>query len=105
MIGDYYKQTVSVERYTESVSTVGTPTQAWTVASTILALFVPGGGNQRISSGRDTLFASHRVYCAAGTDVTQKDRIAYSGQKYRIMFIKDPNTLSHHKELFLEQVL
>lgn len=104
MIGDYYKQTVTIERSTESVNTVGSPVLAWTVSSTILALFAPGGGNQRISDGKSTLVATHRVYCDAGVDVTQKDRVGYGATKYRIMFIKDPNTLAHHKEIYLEEI-
>ena len=104
MISDYYKQTVSIERYAESVNTVGTPIQAWTVQSSISALFAPGSGNQRITDGKSAFVATHRVYCAAGTDVTSKDRIAYGTQKYRIVSIKNPNSLSHHTEILCEEI-
>jgi len=103
-IADHYAQSVTVERYTESVGSTGAVVRTWTTASTVDALIAPGGGNESFSDGKVTLYASHRMYCDAGTDVTNKDRVVYGTATYRVIFVKNPNLRNHHKQVYLDEV-
>ena len=103
-VQEYFKQSVTVERYTESVGSTGAVVRVWTSASTTDCLISPGGGNESFSDGKVTLFASHRMYCPASVDITNKDRVAHGTHTYRVLFVKDPNTLLHHYEVFLDEV-
>jgi len=103
-IADYFKQSVAIKRFSESIASTGVLVRSWTTASTVYALLSPGGGNESFSDGKVTLYASHRMYCAADVDITNKDQVEYGTSTYRVLFVKDPNTLAHHKQVYMDEV-
>ena len=65
----------------------------------------PLSGNEREAAGKQTLFASHKLYCDI-LDINEKDRIhdAADDQTYEVKFVSDPMHMGNHLEVYLELI-
>ena len=57
----------------------------------------PLSGGERFAGGKETVIATHRVYCPV-TDITEADRISIDGVEYKISLVNRPSE-SEHLEL------
>ena len=90
MIGniDKYFEPVVIERYTSTYNDFGEEVKTWTTHLTIQGRLRPLNGTERFSADKETLFATHRLYCFPA-DIKETDRVKYDNKYYNIKFVSD----------------
>lgn len=104
MIGDYYKQSVSILTCSSSVNAIGTSVKTYTTSATVVGLLCPSGGRDQFSQGKETVFASHRLYIASTGTITEKCRVSVGTRTYNVLNVRNVNTLGHHLQVYLEEI-
>ncbi len=89
MVGNIeaYYETVEIERKTVIDGTWG-PETTWATHIVVQGRMRQLNGNERFTSGKDTTFSTHRLYCDPA-DILPTDRISYDGRKYDIHAVND----------------
>ncbi len=54
----------------------------------------PLAGSERFAGGKETVVATHRVYCPV-TEVTEADRIQVDGVEYKVSLVNRPSESDH----------
>ena len=103
-IEDYYTQTIITQRTTTSRSTMGSTVDSWATNLTILGKIRPKSGNEIIYNEKREIVSDYTLYCAAGSDILEKDRVTNGGNIYTVVFVKDPMNMEHHLEVHLKKV-
>ena len=92
--------------YLEVVSIGAAPyhNRAWTTAAASIAcLLQPLNGNDVFIDGKRTIIATHKVFCSASESMTTDDRLLIGSTRYDVVFVKDPNSMGHHYEVFCKE--
>lgn len=63
-------------------------------------------GRERLMYGATRVDASHRLYCPATySAIDAEDEISDAGgTRYRVRFVRDPDQMSHHNEVWMESI-
>ncbi|CAM4186217.1 phage head closure protein [Paenibacillus alkaliterrae] len=102
-IEDYFKPGIVVERSVTTKKASGAVQQTWATHLTIAGRIRPLGGNERLSGNRETLYATHRLYCSPA-DIAVKDRVNENGTIYDIRYVRSPMGFGRFLEIDLELV-
>ena len=64
----------------------------------------PVSGNERFASGRQTPYATWKMFYSDTVTITDRSRVVYSGDSYDVVFVKDTLNKGHHKLVYLVDV-
>ena len=67
--------------------------------SNLPCLIESASGTQRTILGREGVVITHFVYCDAGPEIIEKDRIKIAGKSYDTELVDDVQGKSHHLEI------
>lgn len=85
----YFAQTFKRERLETTVNEIGGTESAWNDKLEFTGRLRPLTGDKQLSADRQTIVATHRLYCPV-LDIIPKDRIVDSaGNIYRVVGIVD----------------
>jgi SPP1 family predicted phage head-tail adaptor len=104
MIGDYYKQTVSILTCASSVNSIGTAVKTYATSVSVAGLLCPSSGRDQFSQGKETVFATHRLYIASTSTITEKCRVSVDARTYNVLHVRNVNSLGHHLQVYLEEI-
>jgi len=100
VIGDYY--TESAAFVTAATSTGWGSESGWSTSpSTFTAAINPVSGDVRLAGGKETLFATHKLFCSDTVALVDGARVRYSGDTFDVVFVKDTLDRGHHKLVYL----
>ena len=89
-IQDFYSMEITRERLTSATNSFGAVTESWGSPLKFSGLINQLTGDKRLSADKLTVYASHRMYCDAGTDIIHRDRIIHDDNIYTIKAINNP---------------
>ena len=108
---------MSIDALCNTTATVYLTTKAsdayggWTGTSTARYSSMPCriqaiSGSERLMYGATRVDASHRMYCpAAYSAIDPEDEVVdAAGVRYRVRFVRDPDQMGHHMEVWMESV-
>ncbi len=104
MIGDYYKQSVSILTCSSSVNAIGTAVKTYATSVTVAGLLCPSSGRDQFSQGKETVFASHRLYIASTGTINEKCKVSVGTRTYNVLHVRNVNTMGHHLQVYLEEI-
>lgn len=90
-----YDKTVGILSYTPG-GTWGVE-DAYVLSHTVPCRIRPLAGSERFAGGKETVVATHRVYCPV-TTITEADRVSIDDMEYKVSLISRP-TESNHLEI------
>lgn len=102
-IEDYYTQTIITKRTTTSKSTMGSTADSWATNLTILGVIRPKGGKEITYNDKREIVSDYILYCASA-DIVKKDLVTNGGNRYSVIFVKDPMSMGHHLEVHLKLI-
>jgi head-tail adaptor len=92
-LGTSLPGTVVIQRSTQSSDGMGGVSDAWANVGTVSARVSPSGvGLDDLVGGEFTNVTPWVVTLPAGTNVTDRDRIAYDGQTFEVVAIDSPRS-------------
>ena len=100
MISDYYTQSAAFVNATTSTGW-GSESGWSTSPSTFAAAINPVSGDVRLAGRKETLFATHKLFCSDTVAFAEGARVQYSGDTLDVVFVKDTLNKSHHKLAYL----
>lgn len=106
-IESYYDSTVIWKRHDATKDSWGkldNSTANWDEVDTVDCLLRPLGGAEQYVKGKETVTRTHIIYCKV-VSITEADRAFIGSEVYRITGIKNPNSLGHHMEVDVEQIV
>lgn len=100
-IENYYTETASVITVTKpsDFSTSGITESSASFACAIN----PNTGFETFAGGRNDVFADYKVFCSDTVTITEQNRVAWAGQDFNVVFVKDTFNRGHHKLVFLQR--
>jgi len=104
MISDYYKQTVSILTCTASVNAIGTSVKTYATSVSVMGLLAPSSGRDQYTQGKETVFATHRLYIASTGTITEKCKVSVGARTYNVLHVRNVNSLGHHLQVYLEEI-
>lgn len=78
----------------------------WSTSASVDAIACrvnPVSGLERYAEDKQTVFATHKLYCRSTEAITVSDRIKYDGTTYGVVFVKDTLGLGHHLTVYLKE--
>jgi head-tail adaptor len=73
---------------------VGGQVETWTAGTAFQGRLSILSANERMSSDKVTVYATHRLYCGASVSLTAQGRITFDGRTFEIKSIQKPSELS-----------
>ena len=100
-----FNQTFTPQTLAETSDGAGGVTRAWTDGTAFRGRLSSLPINERMSSDKTTVFASHKIYCDNQT-ITEAARIRNSDSTrfFEIKGIVNPSDISHHLEILVLEV-
>ena len=102
-IQDFYKQTASILTPSISAGAI-TGDATYTTASTVIGLLRPTRGSSSFTADKRDIIFSHKFYCANSATITEDDRLLIDSITYAVNYIVDPNSMGHHKEIYIDRL-
>lgn len=102
-----YNSTVNVERKGDLIEDGigGFLSDEWsTHIESVLCRIQPLKSNEKIAYGKETVLATHKMFCSAEHDITEQDRIVRNGIYYDIIEVINIDMMDHHLEITLDRV-
>ena len=105
LITGYYNENVTVWRNYPTVNDFGDYADSWQeYLEDVPARIRPLNGSERLLADKDTLYASHRMYCGI-EDILERDEIEdESGNRYRVVFVSNVMNWNNHLQIDMELV-
>ena len=77
------------------------PIESWSLHDTVMGRFRPLSGDRRMSSDRQTEFATAKFYCPSNTDILVGDELRnlVTGERYDVLFVPDVMSMDNHLEI------
>ena len=99
-IQDYYTETVKI-------ITVSEPSDHSTAAksescSTALGAINPVSGKDYFAQGQNFPHADYKLFTSA--TITESNQVAWSGERFDVVFVKNTFNMNHHNLCFLAKV-
>ena len=89
-ISGLYNTTMAVSRLTKAQDVIGGESGTWASASTGNACrFRLLSAAERGVLGREGVVSTHRMYCEAGVDVVEKDRVVIGSDTYKANYVNN----------------
>lgn len=98
--------THSISILSRTTSTGWRNETAWATSSGTTAIagrVNPVVGMERYTADKQTLFATHKLFCSATEAITELNRVKHDGDTYDVIFVKDTLGLGHHKTIYLKE--
>ena len=102
----YGTSNIVIQRATSTADGTGGYTKTWATHLTINGLIRPLSAQEMMISERIGDKSTHKLYCDAGQDILETDRVYCNDDEltYKITARPvDPNNRGHHFEIILEQ--
>jgi SPP1 family predicted phage head-tail adaptor len=100
----WFTQEASLLRRTTSTGW-GSET-AWSTSASVAPIMCrvnPVSGMERYAADKQTVFATHKLYCRATEAIDVDNRIAFAGDIYGVVFVKNTLGLDHHLTVYLKE--
>jgi len=104
---DLYIDTFTPQTVTRTADNVGGYTEAWADGTDFVGRLSILSANERMSSDKLTVFASHKIYCAPSVSLAEVDRIKHGTRYFEIKGIQLPSDLSTgigHQEVTVMEI-
>ena|GEM_PF-1763252 len=103
-IEDYYVPMI-IKRVTTTDNGMGGYSEVWNNHLDILGLINQADSKEVALASQMDIKATHKLYTDAGQDITNKDRVLYKNEIYRITSLpKDTVNRGHHYKIMLEYI-
>jgi len=102
-IEKFFTTGITVQRRTITRDAAGGTIETWADHLSISGRIRQLSGDDRLSADKDTVFATHRMYCMLA-DIVETDRVVFSGITYAIKFIENPMLYGRFLQIDLELV-
>lgn len=103
MIEKYFTQIIVIKEKNSSKNSIGSKVESWVEKSVVKGLINPLQGDERLTSDKKTLYATHKLYCGI-TKIIEKDRIYCDDVEYEVKFVRNPMYMSRFLEVDLELI-
>lgn len=104
MIQKWFEPGIVIQRLTQTANDMGGFVDTWTTHLTISGRIRPLNGTEKLSADKTTLFATHKLYCNVA-DITERDRVSFSGKVYEIKFVSNPMNFDRFLQIDLELIV
>ncbi|PTM58378.1 phage head closure protein [Desmospora activa] len=93
-----FPQRFQLEKYTESITTTGRQSKAWTVQEEYRGQldYLAGRRGEQAAKFVDT--STHMLFCPATVPIHDGDRVTIGGQRYKVNHVDNPM----HRNRFLQ---
>ena len=105
---DLYIDTFTPQTESETVDSVGGRRKTFTNGATFSGRLSILSADERISSDKLTVFASHKIYCDPTVTLSENGRIILGSRTFEIKAIQLPSNISTgigHKEVTVMEIL
>jgi SPP1 family predicted phage head-tail adaptor len=84
----------------------GGHTESWTARRKIKGVLVPLKGSERMITGKQEVFATHKFFIDYPTGITieENDRFILGDRTFDIQFVGDPGEQHRHLEIEMEEI-
>ena len=107
-IFSYYKQLVTFKRYDGSLDALGAPNLSSgnydNLHVNIKCLLRPLGATEKINRGKKVSDRLSIIYCE-NLAIREDDVAIVSGTTYQVTGFKNPNSLDHHLEIEVQEIV
>ena len=112
MIDRLYKQGYRIRRLTDTVDSGGavnedvdTDSTNWPISTYELSGHLRQlSAHERMANGKVEVYATHRFYCPASTDITAEDRLTDpDSNEYTVLTVENPHNLDKFLQVDLER--
>ncbi len=100
-IENYYTETAKVNTITRP-GDFSTAAETKTTA-TISCAINPVSGSEFFAGGRTDVFADYKLFCSDTVAINEQNRVAWAGQDFNVVFVKDTFNMGHHKLVYLKR--
>lgn len=102
---NYLTQTITVLRRVQgTVNEYGEASETWPTLTTIVGVIQPKSGNVSRQDNGEQITSTHRLYCLAGANIHQGDRVQLDSVVYQVLSVTDAAARAHHYQCDLRVV-
>jgi len=101
-IENYYTNSAKIQRKAETLNAFGAVTESWSDVETIDCLINQATSSEILQAQQVNEEVSHKLFCDVSTDITNKDRIIFNDEVYRVVSVpKNTVNRNHHYKIML----
>ena len=104
-LADRFRHTITIERASAGAASArGHAALSWTTHLILAGLVQERSGREVEGPDHVAVISNALIFLPFGTDVTERDRISANGQRYELLFVRDPGAKSRHLEIDARRV-
>ena len=101
-IENYHSSTATIQRKNQTLNAYGAVSEAWADVETISCLINQATSREILQAQQINEEVSHKLFCDVSTDITNKDRISFNSEIYRVVSVpKNTVNRNHHYKIML----
>lgn len=97
---------LTLQSVTETSDGLGGVTESWQNVRIVSGVFVSNRGNETLSIGNKTVFATHFFFCdySKSVTITEKNRFILGTRTFDILFVDDIGNQNIDLKIYLDEV-
>lgn len=107
-IENYFTQSITTKRATNTRSTIGSAVDTWATNLTFLGRIRPKSGNEVIRNDKKEVISNYTLYCnyadvltSDAIDILEKDLVVEGSDTFDIILVRNPMNFNRHLEVDL----